>query len=227
MPILIKSDDIRNEKGPRLNVMARYGWHWSQWVNYIFIKFHFQVVMGCYFEDYPSWSVLICSPENYVKQNLMFIIVTWECSCKGYNPCSLCFLVAKEEDEDMMDFSRHYTGIVIGVACAAIFAILSIITFSHTRRRLQERRNGSLTNSNRRPVSFSENDIFQQNAPPTYDDGKLLFLWVKVLELHNDYNVEITHLHVPCTLFFCKKLFIRTLRLRLTKMLRLRMFLFC
>ena len=106
----------------------------------------------------------------------MFIIVTWECSCKGYNPCSLCFLVAKEEDEDMMDFSRHYTGIVIGVACAAIFAILSIITFSHTRRRLQERRNGSLTNSNRRHVSFSDNDIFQQNAPPTYDDGKLLFL---------------------------------------------------
>ena len=102
----------------------------------------------------------------------MFIIVTWECSCKGYNTCSLCFLVAKEEDEDMMDFSRHYTGIVIGVACAAIFAILSIITFSHTRRRLQERRNGSLTNSNRRHVSFSDNDIFQQNAPPTYDDGK-------------------------------------------------------
>ena len=87
-----------------------------------------------------------------------------------------------------MDFSRHYTGIVIGVACAAIFAILSIITFSHTRRRLQERRNGSLTNSNRRHVSFSDNDIFQQNAPPTYDDGKLLslhhFLWAYLLELH-------------------------------------------
>ena len=78
----------------------------------------------------------------------------------------------------MIDFSRHYTGIVIGVACAAIFAILSIITFSHTRRRLQERRNGSLTQSGRRQVSFSDNDIFQQNAPPTYDDGKpsLFFL---------------------------------------------------
>lgn len=126
----------------------------------------------------PAEMFLCFSPENYVKQNLIFIILTWECSCKGYryNQCSLCFLVAKEEDEDMMDFSRHYTGIVIGVACAAIFAILSIITFSHTRRRLQERRNGSLTNSNRRHVSFSDNDIFQQNAPPTYDDGKLLFL---------------------------------------------------
>ena len=141
----------------------------------------------------------------------MFIIVTWECSCKGYNPCSLCFLVAKEEDEDMMDFSRHYTGIVIGVACAAIFAILSIITFSHTRRRLQERRNGSLTNSNRRHVSFSDNDIFQQNAPPTYDDGKLLFLWVKVLELHNDYNVDRNNTFTLCTLFFCKNLFYKNI----------------
>lgn len=75
-----------------------------------------------------------------------------------------------------MDFSRHYTGIVIGVACAAIFAILSIITFSHTRRRLQERRHGSLTNSSRRRVSFSDNDIFQQNAPPTYDDGRFFVL---------------------------------------------------
>ncbi|KAL9985244.1 hypothetical protein ACROYT_G007621 [Oculina patagonica] len=83
---------------------------------------------------------------------------------------SLIDEVEKEEDEEMMDFSRHYTGIVIGVACAAIFAILSIITFSHTRRRLQERRHGSLTNSSRRRVSFSDNDIFQQNAPPTYDD---------------------------------------------------------
>lgn len=76
----------------------------------------------------------------------------------------------------MMDFSRHYTGIVIGVACAAIFAILSIITFSHTRRRLQERRHGSLTRSHRHSVSFSDNDVFQQNAPPTYDDGKPSFL---------------------------------------------------
>ena len=120
---------------------------------------------------------LFYSPYNYVlKENLMLIILTWKCSWKGYNQCSLYFLVAKEEDEDLMDFSRHYTGIVIGVACAAIFAILSIITFSHTRRRLQERRNGSLTNSSRRHVSFSDNDIFQQNAPPTYDDGKLIIL---------------------------------------------------
>lgn len=78
--------------------------------------------------------------------------------------------VLKEEDEEMIDFSRHYTGIVIGVACAAIFAILSIITFSHTRRRLRERRHGSLTQSGRRQISYSDNDIFQQNAPPTYDD---------------------------------------------------------
>ena len=73
---------------------------------------------------------------------------------------------------EIMDFSRHYTGIVIGVACAAIFAILSIIVFSHTRRRLRDRGHGSLTRNNRHSVSFSENDIFQQNAPPTYDDGK-------------------------------------------------------
>ncbi|XP_022783643.1 uncharacterized protein LOC111324362 [Stylophora pistillata] len=78
--------------------------------------------------------------------------------------------VLKEEDEEMIDFSRHYTGIVIGVACAAIFAILSIITFSHTKRRLQERRHGSLTQSGGRQISYSDNDIFQQNAPPTYDD---------------------------------------------------------
>ena len=90
----------------------------------------------------------------------------------------ICIPVGKEEDEEMMDFSRHYTGIVIGVACAAIFAILSIITFSHTRRRLRERRHGSLTSSSRRRVSLSENDIFQQNAPPTYDDGKLLSAFI-------------------------------------------------
>ena len=90
----------------------------------------------------------------------------------------ICIPEGKEEDEKVMDFSHHYTGIVIGVACAAIFAILSIITFSHTRRRLQERRHGSLTNSRRRPVFFSDNDVFQQNAPPTYDDGRIYFVCI-------------------------------------------------
>ena len=88
----------------------------------------------------------------------------------------LLYLVPGEEKEGMMDFSRHYTGIVIGVACAAIFAIISIITFSHTRRRLRERRHGSLTR-NRHSISFSDNDVFQQNAPPTYDDGRPSFFY--------------------------------------------------
>lgn len=79
--------------------------------------------------------------------------------------------VKVEKGDDMLDFSRHYTGIVIGVACAAIFAILSVITFSHTRRRFRERRHDrSLTRTNRHSVSFTENDVVQQNAPPTYDD---------------------------------------------------------
>lgn len=95
-----------------------------------------------------------------------------QCDMVLFNLAFDFFLVLKEEDEEMIDFSRHYTGIVIGVACAAIFAILSIITFSHTRRRLRERRHGSLTQSGRRQISYSDNDIFQQNAPPTYDDGK-------------------------------------------------------
>ena len=80
----------------------------------------------------------------------------------------------------MLDFSRHYTGIVIGVACAAIFAILSVITFSHTRRRFRERRHDrSLTRTNRHSVSFTENDVVQQNAPPTYDDGKSIFRFLQ------------------------------------------------
>ena len=81
--------------------------------------------------------------------------------------------VEDQKNEEMMDFSRHYTGIVIGVACAAIFAILAIMIFSHTRRRLREHSQGTLTH--RHSVSFSDNDVFQQNAPPTYDDGKLSF----------------------------------------------------
>lgn len=87
----------------------------------------------------------------------------------------ILFVPANNED-DTLDFSRHYTGIVIGVACAAIFAIFSVIAFSHTRRRLRERRLGrSLTRSNRQSVSFTEFDVIQQNAPPTYDDGKHFF----------------------------------------------------
>lgn len=154
------------------------------------INLDLQNMVGHYLGEY-SCLIGFVFLTIYVKRNLIFITLTREvysCTCKGYNQCSLCFLVGKEEDEEMMDFSRHYTGIVIGVACAAIFAILSIITFSHTRRRLQERHHGSLTNSSRRHVSFSDNDIFQQNAPPTYDDGKLSFLLhflcTKVLEHH-------------------------------------------
>ena len=112
-----------------------------------------------------------------------------QCDMVIFKLAFYCFVVLKEEDEEMIDFSRHYTGIVIGVACAAIFAILSIITFSHTRRRLQERRHGSLTQSGGRQISYSDNDIFQQNAPPTYDDGKNLAI---VLSKANIYELKKT-----------------------------------
>lgn len=49
-----------------------------------------------------------------------------------------CFLVLKEEDEEMIDFSCYYIGIVIGVVCVVIFVILLIIIFSYMRRRLWE-----------------------------------------------------------------------------------------
>ena len=83
------------------------------------------------------------------------------------------FTSDESDEKGLIDFSRHYTGIVIGVACAAIFAILAIMIFSHTRRRLRGNRSDTLTR--RQSMPFSDNDVFQQNAPPTYDDGKLSF----------------------------------------------------
>ena len=83
------------------------------------------------------------------------------------------FTLDESGGKGLIDFSRHYTGIVIGVACAAIFAILVIMIFSHTRRRLRGNRSDTLTR--RQSMPFSDNDVFQQNAPPTYDDGKLSF----------------------------------------------------
>lgn len=88
----------------------------------------------------------------------------------------LFLFVSANNEDDRLDFSRHYTGIVIGVACAAIFAIFSVIAFSHARSRLRERRSGrSLTRSNRQSVSFPDDDVIELNAPPTYDDGKYFF----------------------------------------------------
>lgn len=94
-------------------------------------------------------------------------------SASGFLASYTSHLIASNanNEDDRLDFSRHYTGIVIGVACAAIFAIFSVIAFSHARSRLRERRSGrSLTRSNRQSVSFPEDDVIQLNAPPTYDD---------------------------------------------------------
>ena len=65
-----------------------------------------------------------------------------------------------------MKFSQYYTGIVIGVACAALFSVLSIITFSHIRGTL-------LCQQSPVPVSGSDDEVDAfQDAPPSYREGK-------------------------------------------------------
>lgn len=74
-------------------------------------------------------------------------------------------------NESELDLSVHYTGIVIGVACAALLAALTIIAINHNKQS-RRRRSSTMSSRARRSESFSGTDIVVQGAPPSYDIGK-------------------------------------------------------
>ncbi|XP_032232400.2 uncharacterized protein LOC5507775 [Nematostella vectensis] len=88
-------------------------------------------------------------------------------SGKGFTASYTSQDIERDDETLAIDLSIHYTGIVIGVACAALFTVLSIIAVNHTRRHRHSRR--SSTFSDRQSECPSEMDVVREGAPPSYD----------------------------------------------------------